>query len=73
MVLSNPDYPHVIWSFSYRGWQLEIDQSELNGQRLYSVWANHSTGCAVAVPWALTREEAVKQAKRYVDRRLQSS
>ncbi|MEB3356097.1 MAG: hypothetical protein VKK04_05175 [Synechococcales bacterium] len=72
MVFFEPDYPHIIWSFDYRGWRLQIDQGKLDGQILYSVWANHETGCAVAVPCALTREEAIRRAKRFVDRRLQS-
>ena len=73
MIFSDPDFPHVIWSFAYRGWQLEVDQSEDDGQILYAVWANHTTGCAVAVPAALTREEAIKRAKKYVDSRMKIS
>lgn len=72
MVLLNPDFPRIIWSFSYRGWQIEIDQSEDDGQIIYSVWANHATGCAVAVPRSLTREDAIRRAKKYVDWRLSS-
>jgi hypothetical protein len=70
IMILNPDFPHIIWSFTYRGWRLEIDQSEDDGQILYSVWANHEAGCAVAVPCALTREDAIKRGKQYVDFRL---
>ena len=66
----DPDFPHIIWSFTYRGSRLDVDQSEDEGQILYAVWANHSKGCAVAVPRALTREDAIRRAKRYVDFRL---
>jgi len=72
MYFSSPDFPHIIWSFTYRGWRLEVDQSKADGQILYAVWANHDAGCAVAVPCALTREEAVKQAKHYVDSRMKN-
>ena len=70
MMFLNPDFPHIIWSFTYRGSRLDVDQSEDEGQILYAVWANHNKGCAVAVPRALTREDAIRRAKRYVDFRL---
>lgn len=70
MVFADPDFPRVVWSFGYRGWQLEIDQTELDGYTVYSVWANHATGCAVAVPAAPTQKAAIQQAKHYVDLRL---
>ncbi|PSN20764.1 hypothetical protein C7271_00480 [filamentous cyanobacterium CCP5] len=69
-MILNPDYPHIVWSFTYRGWRLEIDQSAEEGQTLYAVWANHEAGCAVAVPCAFTQSEAIKRAKRYVDVRM---
>ena len=68
-----PDFPHIIWSFTYRGWRLEVDQTEDDGQILYSVWANYDQGCAVAVPCALTREDAIKRGKNYVDNCLNQS
>lgn len=71
-MILNPDFPHIIWSFTYREWRLEIDQSEDDGQVVYAVWANHENGCAVAVPCALTREEAIKRAKKYVDARIKT-
>lgn len=70
MVILNPDYPHIVWSFMYRGWRLQIDCTEEAGQTAYAVWANHETGCAIAVPWAATQEDAIRRGKRYVDRRL---
>jgi len=72
-MILNPDYPHIVWSFTYRGWRLEVDQSEEDGQVLYAVWANHEAGCAIAVPCALTQAEAIKRAKRYVDARMNTS
>ncbi|MCM1984824.1 hypothetical protein [Lyngbya confervoides] len=72
-MILDPDFPHIIWSFTYRGWRLEVDQSEDNGQVLYAVWAIHEKGCAVAVPCALTQSDAIKRAKRYVDARLSNA
>jgi len=68
----NPDFPRIIWSFTYREWRLDVDQSEENGQIFYSVWANYEMGCAVAVPCALTRTDAIRRAKKYVDARLRN-
>ncbi|NJN21936.1 MAG: hypothetical protein HC812_13060 [Leptolyngbya sp. RL_3_1] len=69
-MILNPDYPHIVRSFTYRGWRLEVDQSEEEGQVLYAVWANYEAGCAIAVPCAFTQAEAIKRAKRYVDARM---
>ena len=71
-MILNPDYPHIVWSFTYRGWRLEVDQSEADGQVLYAVWAHHEAGCAIAVPCAFTQAAAIKQAKRYVDARMKT-
>jgi hypothetical protein len=65
-----PDYPHIVLSFAYRGWKLELDQSELDGQIIYAVWANDASSSAVAVPYAPSRAIAIKQAKQWVDNRL---
>jgi hypothetical protein len=73
MAFLDPDYPHIIWAFHYRGWKLEIDQSALDGQVVYSVWANHETGCAIAVPCAHSRPEAIRRGKQYVDWRLSNA
>ena len=70
MLFANPDYPHVVLSFTYRGFYLELDQSTEDGLPLYAVWATHATGCAVAVPGVVSRTEAIYKAKRWVDRRL---
>lgn len=71
MVILDPDYPHIVWSFDYRGWRLEVDCAEEDGQVVYSVWANHANGCAIAVPRALTQAAAIRCGKQYVDQRLQ--
>lgn len=67
--LSNPDHPNIVLSFAYHQFDMQIDESEHNGQRIYAVWANHADGCAVAVPCALTRSEAIQRAKRWVEKR----
>jgi hypothetical protein len=70
MLIDQPDYPHIVLSFTYRGWIMELDQSELDGQTIYAVWATHEQGSAVAVPYAPSRTVAIQRAKQWVDRRL---
>ncbi|WP_035986807.1 hypothetical protein [Leptolyngbya sp. KIOST-1] len=70
MLFTDPDYPHVVLSFTYRGFHLELDQSTHHGVPMYAVWATHDRGCAVAVPGAVSRTEAIYRAKRWVDDRL---
>lgn len=65
----DPHYPHIILSFSYRGFFVEIEQDWFKGQEIYAVWVNSQQGCAVAVPCALTRSEAVRKAKQWIDQR----
>lgn len=68
----NPDHPNIILSFTYRGMKVEIDQGDFEGQPIYAAWVSHAYGSAVAVPCVLNRTEAVRKAKRWVDRRLRS-
>lgn len=68
--MSDPHYPKIILSFPYRGFKIEIDRTELNGEVFYAAWANYDLGCAVAVPIAISRLEAIKKAKQWIDRRL---
>ncbi|MGB3137809.1 MAG: hypothetical protein WBG38_06175 [Nodosilinea sp.] len=70
MLIVDPDYPHVVLSFTYRGFHLALDQSTDSGVPMYAVWASHDRGCAVAVPGVVSRTEAIYKAKRWVDRRL---
>jgi hypothetical protein len=67
----NPNYPHIILSFPYRGWRIQIEQSLYEGKMIYSAWVNHEQGCAVAVPYATSRVKAIQQAKRWVEQRQQ--
>jgi hypothetical protein len=73
MMISQPDYPHIVLSFTYRGWKIELDQGELDGQTIYAVWASNDIGCAVAVPYAPSRGIAIQRAKCWVDHRLGSA
>lgn len=68
----SPDYPHIILSFDYRGWHLQLDRSEWDGQTTYSVWAHCQLVTAVAIPCAYSRSEAIKRAKQWVDARIAS-
>lgn len=67
-----PDYPHIVLTFTYRGFRVEIDQSQFAGQNIYAAWANYPQGCAMAVPFALTRAQAVKKAKMWINCRIRS-
>jgi uncharacterized membrane protein YdcZ (DUF606 family) len=69
-MILDPDYPHIVLSYAYRGAKIELDQSELNGSPIYAAWVNYATGTALAVPKAWTRSEALKRAQRWVDRKL---
>lgn len=66
----NPDYPHIILSFSYRGFIIQVDQSDFEGQPIYAAWVDYDMGYAMAEPCALSRKKAIRNAKRWVDRRL---
>jgi hypothetical protein len=72
MLFADPDFPHVVLSFDYRGFRLELDQSTEDGVPIYAVWATYATGCAVAVPGVVSRSEAIYKARQWVDRRLSS-
>ncbi|MEM8505304.1 MAG: hypothetical protein AAF716_19390 [Cyanobacteria bacterium P01_D01_bin.1] len=70
MTALRPNYPNITFSFDYRGWKIELDRSEDNGQIAYSAWANNVTSSVVAVPYAASQKQAIRQAKRWVDGRL---
>ncbi|MEM9770982.1 MAG: hypothetical protein AAF889_05195 [Cyanobacteria bacterium P01_D01_bin.73] len=70
MMSPEPDFPHKVLSFPYRSWTLEVTQGRLDDQPVFSVWASHDLGCAIAVPRANSREQAIRWGKRYVDKRL---
>lgn len=57
-------------SFEYRGWKIEIDRSEEDGQVAYAAWANDAKSSVVAVPYAASQKLAIQRAKRWVDNRL---
>lgn len=66
-MILEPDYPHVILAFPYRGVTVEITHSEDDGISLYSAWVNYAQGSAVAVPKAYSRNDAIRRARRWVD------
>lgn len=70
MIIADPDHPNIVLTFSYRGFTIQIDQSDFDGQTLYAAWADYAYGCAMAVPCALTRQAAVRRARHWVDQRL---
>lgn len=61
-----PDYPVVVWAFTYRKMKIEITTSIHHNQQIYSAWVTYDTGSAVAVPRADSRERAIAQAKKWI-------
>ena len=68
--MPQPDYPNITLSFEYRGWKIELDRSEEDGQIAYTVWASDARSSVVAVPYAASQKLAIRRAKQWVDRRL---
>ena len=69
----DPDYPKVVLAFIYRDFEIKIARDEWQGQYIYTAWADYSLGSAIAVPCAITTKLAIRNAKRWVDRRIQNS
>jgi len=67
--MSDPDYPNVVLAFFYRDFKIQIARERMQGQEFYTAWADYSLGSAVAVPYAMTTKLAIRNAKRWVDRR----
>ena len=61
-----PDYPNVLWAFTYQDVRIEITTDNHDGQQVYSAWVTHEKGSAVAVPIAYTREIAIRRAKKWI-------
>ncbi|NEQ33102.1 MAG: hypothetical protein F6K04_19240 [Leptolyngbya sp. SIO4C5] len=68
-----PDYPHIVFAFDYRGFRIAIDESDFDGQPLYAAWVDYAWGSAVAVRGVFSRREAIYKARRWVDRRIETS
>ena len=69
-MISDPDFPNVVLAFPYRGCRIEIDQGKTNGQITYAAWIDYPQGFAMAVPFAFSRGEALRKARRWVDQNL---
>lgn len=69
-MIIDPHYPHVVLACPYRAFTIEVEQTVWNDVTTYAAWVNYDTGSAVAVPKAWTRAEAIRQAKRWIDRRF---
>ncbi|MEM8829457.1 MAG: hypothetical protein AAGE96_08880 [Cyanobacteria bacterium P01_G01_bin.19] len=70
--MSDPDYPNIVLAFVYRDFKIQIARDEWQGRDFYTAWAEYSLGSAVAVPFAMTTKLAIRNAKRWVDRRISS-
>lgn len=65
-----PHYPKIIMSFTYRECKVQIERDTFNQQDIYAAWVNHDAGCAIAVPYAATPNEAIKKSKQWIDKRF---
>ncbi|GAB4550206.1 MAG: hypothetical protein Tsb0014_44790 [Pleurocapsa sp.] len=68
--ISDPDYLNVVLTFVYRGFKIQITRDRWQGQEIYTAWANYHYSSAVAVPRAVTTKLAIRNAKRWVDKRI---
>jgi hypothetical protein len=70
MIIPDPHYPSIAVSFTYRGCRIQIECDRFNGNSIYAAWVDHAHGSALADAFAFTREEAVRTAKQWIDRRF---
>ena len=70
--MSDPDFPNIVLAFVYRDFTIQIALDTWQGNNFYTAWAEYSRGSAVAVPFAMTTKLAIRNAKRWVDRRVGS-
>ncbi len=68
--MSDPDYPNVVLAFVYRDFEIKIARDQWQGEDFFTAWADYSLGSAVAVPYAMTTKLAIRNAKRWVDKRM---
>jgi hypothetical protein len=64
--IATPDYPAVVWAFTYREMKIEVTTSVYHDRQIYSAWVTYDTGSAVAVPRADSRERAIAGAKQWI-------
>ena len=69
---ADPDYLKVMLTFAYRGFKIQITRDSWQETEFYTAWANYDRGSAVAVPYAVTTKLAIRNAKRWVDKRMLS-
>ncbi len=56
-----PHVPKIIMCFTYRECFLQIERDKFSKQDIYAAWVNHNKGCAIAVPYAATLNEAIRK------------
>jgi len=73
-IIIDPDYPKKIFSFTYRGFDIEIDiDDKEEGEAItYAAWVGHHYGWAIATPAVNSRSKAIQIAKQWVDRKIAS-
>ena len=64
--IATPHYPQVVLAFTYHGVKVEITTDLYHDKQIYSAWVIYTTGSAVAVPMAPTREIAINRTKKWI-------
>ncbi|MEM9908051.1 MAG: hypothetical protein AAF921_23815 [Cyanobacteria bacterium P01_D01_bin.44] len=70
MHIADPDAINTIFAFPYHGLRIEITTTHHQGRIVYTAWVDYTTGSAVAVPKAYSREEAIRRAKKWARQRF---
>lgn len=71
-IILDPHYPKKILSFNYQGFDIEISIDEEEGEITYAAWVGYDYGWAMATPIAMSRSEAIRKAKQWVETKLKS-
>ena len=71
MHIADPDSIRPILSFPHQGVRIQVTETWLHGQKVYTAWVDYAQGSAVAVPKACSRSEAMRRAKAWVKRKFE--
>lgn len=71
-IIFEPNYPKKVLSFVYHGFEIQICIDEEEEITTYSAWVGYDYGWAMVTPAAKTRRQAIREAKKWADLRLES-
>ncbi|WP_150107065.1 hypothetical protein [Halothece sp. PCC 7418] len=66
-IIFDPHYPKKVLAFSYYDFTIEICIDEDEDGITYSAWIGYDYGWAMATPAANTKNQAIREAKKWVD------